>query len=99
MNAQDTHPLNLAIATEFWRLPDTVLDAPWFSMPDYSHDWFESALIVSHIKLNGSHAQRQAFDRALQGYIHQSAAPSDVLLVCAPYEICTAALSAVRYAK
>ncbi|OQS30407.1 hypothetical protein [Chromobacterium violaceum] len=86
--------LNEAIAASYWCIPDEVRDAPYFHHPNYCRDWFESAKIVADIAMNQGGEVQDAFDAALSRMASGSAKPRDILLVCAPREICVAALFA-----
>ncbi|WP_199103199.1 hypothetical protein [Aquitalea sp. ASV11] len=91
--------LNEAIASYFWQIPASSRDAPWFHHPDYCHNWFEAAKIVSHISLNGSPTLQAAFNAALHQLTSPDARPADILLICGPREICAAAMTAWDYAE
>ncbi|WP_199155465.1 hypothetical protein [Chromobacterium sp. ASV23] len=88
--------LDEAIATHYWRIPDEVRDAPYFHHPNYCRDWFESAKIVADIAFNARGDVQERFDAALSRFTSGSAKPRDILLVCAPREICMAALFALH---
>ncbi|PRP71553.1 hypothetical protein BUE93_06050 [Chromobacterium amazonense] len=87
--------LNEAIAASYWRIPDALRDAPYFHHPNYCRDWFESAKIVANIAFNARRYVQERFDATLSRFTSDSAKPRDILLVCAPREVCVAALFAL----